>query len=76
MVWQMLNSKLRIACPVILAFIVAISVPRDALAYVDPNSAGVLYQIFFPLFVVAVMAWRWIKETTTGFWKRITRRTD
>jgi hypothetical protein len=53
-----------------------VAIPRDALAYVDPNSAGVLYQIFFPLFVVVVMAWRWIKGTTAWFWRRITRRTD
>jgi hypothetical protein len=62
--------------PVILAFVVAILVPRDTFAYVDPNSAGILYQIFFPLVLAAVAAWRWIKGSTTWFWKRITRRTD
>jgi hypothetical protein len=70
----MQKSNLQLTCLVVLASVVAI--PRDALAYVDPNSAGVLYQIFFPLFVVVVMAWRWIKGTTAWFWRRITRRTD
>jgi hypothetical protein len=69
-------SNSRLTCLVILVLIAAIFVPRDALAYVDPNSAGILYQILFPLFVVAVMAWRWIKEATISFWKRIMRRTD
>jgi hypothetical protein len=50
---------------------VAIALPRDANAYVDPNSAGVLYQIFFPLFVMAILAWRWVKETAASLWRRI-----
>ena len=69
-------SNARLAGVNILVLFAAISLPRDALAYVDPNSAGVLYQILFPLVVAAAMAWRRIKETTTWFWKRITRRTD
>ena len=56
-----------------LALIVCISVPRNALAYVDPNSAGLLYQIFFPLVVAVALAWRWLKESATRFLKRLIR---
>lgn len=34
-----------------------------AQAYIDPNSAGLLYQILFPLFVAVMGAWRWLKST-------------
>jgi hypothetical protein len=61
---------------VILVLVAAIAVPRDALAYVDPNSAGLLYQIFFPVIVAAMLAWRWIKEIFARVWRRIRQPTD
>jgi hypothetical protein len=65
--------KSRGTCIAVLALIGSIAVPRDALAYVDPNSAGLLYQIFFPLVVAVTMAWRWLKGTAARFLKRLTR---
>ena len=56
-----------------LALIECIGVPRDALAYVDPNSAGLLYQIFFPLILAVTLAWRWLREIATRVLKRLTR---
>jgi hypothetical protein len=64
-----LTSALVVICAV-FAF------PRDAHAYVDPNSAGILYQIFFPIVVAATLAWRWIKETAVWLWRQIRRLTD
>jgi len=66
----------RLTCQFALILIAIMSVPRTAFAYVDPNSAGVLYQILFPIFVAVTLAWRWIKQTVTSLWKLITRRTD
>lgn len=47
-----------------------------ASAYVDPNTAGLLYQIFFPLIVAITVAWRRIKDFAFLFWTRIRRILD
>lgn len=54
----------------------AIAIPATAFAYLDPNSAGLLYQIFFPLVVAVTLAWRWIKDTASSIWLRLRRRSD
>jgi len=54
----------------------AIAIPAVAFAYVDPNSAGLLYQIFFPLVIAATIAWRWIKDVISSVWLRIKRTWD
>jgi hypothetical protein len=51
----------------------ALSVAPEARAYVDPSSAGLLYQIFFPVVVAIGLAWRWIKEMVKQVWSKITR---
>jgi hypothetical protein len=47
-----------------------------ALAYVDPNAAGFLYQIFFPLMVAVVGAWRWIKTGASTVKQKIFRKPE
>jgi hypothetical protein len=54
----------------------AVTIPATAFAYIDPNSAGILYQIFIPLVVAVTLAWRRIKETASGIWLRLRRRWD
>ncbi len=70
------TGRRSIVSPVALMVVATIAIPRDAHAYVDPNSAGLLYQILFPLMVAATLAWRWIKETVAWLWNRIRRSTD
>ncbi len=47
----------------VCATLTLLLVATDARAYVDPNAAGLLYQIFFPVIIAVTVAWRWIKET-------------
>jgi hypothetical protein len=54
----------------------AILLPVAAFAYVDPNAAGLLYQIFFPLVVAATIAWRRIKDLMSWVWFRIKQTWD
>jgi hypothetical protein len=54
----------------------AISAPAVAQAYVDPNAAGLLYQIFFPLVIAVTVAWRWIKDAVSRLWFFIKRTWD
>jgi hypothetical protein len=54
----------------------AIAIPTTAFAYLDPNSAGLLYQILFPVIVAVTLAWRWIKDTASSIWLRLRRRSD
>jgi hypothetical protein len=48
----------------------------DARAYVDPNSAGLLYQIFFPIIVAIGLTWRWIKDMARQVWSKFTRKAN
>jgi hypothetical protein len=45
-----------------------------ALAYIDPNAGGFLFQLLAPLFAAAVGAWvflrRWVSETVRNAWNR------
>jgi hypothetical protein len=66
--------NMRLACVVLLSATFAL--PQDARAYVDPNSSGLLYQLFFPLLLAATVASRWIKSTAESLWRRIRRWTD
>lgn len=59
----------------IIGCLLAFGLAREANAYIDPNSAGLLYQIFFPLIVAVTLAWRWVKETVKMLWYKVTRRT-
>ena len=67
---------LRRTSPVAFVILATFAMPRAARAYVDPNSAGLLYQILFPIVVAATLAWRWIKDTAYSLWTRIRRPTD
>jgi hypothetical protein len=66
----------RFSCLAVLVLLEAVFFSPDAHAYVDPNSAGVLYQVFFPLVVAITLAWRWLKQAATSVLKRLTRRVD
>jgi hypothetical protein len=46
---------------------------RRAHAYVDPNSAGLLYQILFPLLVAIASAFGTLKRVVVRLWQRLTR---
>jgi hypothetical protein len=47
---------------------------RSADAYVDPNSAGPLYQFLFPLFVAIASLFAVVRRAVVRFWKRLTGR--
>ena len=52
--------------------------PLPALAYIDPNAGGMLFQLLAPLFAAAVGAWlflrHWIAEFVRKLWHRLTGR--
>jgi hypothetical protein len=56
--------------------VVATLAPATAFAYLDPNTPGILYQIFFPLVIAVTLAWRRIKDTVSWLWLRIWRKED
>lgn len=49
-----------------------------ALAYIDPNAGGMLFQLLAPVFAAAVGTWlflrRWIAEALRNLWHRLTGR--
>lgn len=52
--------------------------PGTAMAYIDPNAGGLLFQLLAPVFAAAVGAWlvlrRWIVAAARRFWLRLTGR--
>ena len=62
----------------ILALLLWCLQPLPALAYIDPNAGGMLFQLLAPLFAAIVGAWlflrRWIAEVLRQFWRRLTGR--
>jgi hypothetical protein len=66
-------NSLRIESVILIALSALFFAP-DARAYVDPNSAGLLYQIFFPIVVAIGLTWRWIKDMAKQVWSKFTRK--
>jgi len=46
----------------------------DALAYVDPNASGLLYQLLFPLIVGLTVARTWLVAKFKKLWSLLVRR--
>ena len=48
--------------------------PLDALAYIDPNAGGLLYQILFPVIVAIGAAWAGLRHKIVDWWSRLRGR--
>ena len=63
---------------IVVAMVVLLLEPGSAMAYIDPNAGGLLFQLLAPVFAAAVGAWlvlgRWIAEAARRLWRRITGR--
>jgi hypothetical protein len=54
-----------------LTVLVAIGPIHTADAYVDPNSAGSLYQMLFPLFIAIASAFAALRHIVRRLWSRL-----
>lgn len=45
--------------------------PLPAHAYIDPNTGGFLFQLFAPLFALAISAWLLFADKVKLLWMRI-----
>jgi hypothetical protein len=63
---------------IVIALAALLLQPGTALAYIDPNAGGLLFQLLAPVFAAAVGAWlvlrRWIAAAARRFWRRLTGR--
>ncbi len=57
----------------ILAAALAVAPMRAAYAYIDPNSAGPLYQFLFPLFIAVAGALAALRRIIRQAWGRAVR---
>lgn len=68
--------------PLLVAVLVVLWLqPDTAMAYIDPNAGGMLFQLLAPVFAAVVGGWlflrRWIAATLRRLWQRLTgRRTE
>jgi hypothetical protein len=58
----------------VLIALAAIAPIQSAYAYVDPNSAGPLYQLLFPLLVALASAFAALRRYIAQLWNRLVRR--
>ena len=57
--------------PLLLAVFLTLGLVQNANAYVDPNSAGPLFQMLFPLFVAVASTLSALRGMIKRAWKRI-----
>lgn len=55
----------------LVATLIACVPLRSAFAYVDPNSAGSLYQILFPLLIAIGSAFAFLRRVIARAWSRL-----
>jgi hypothetical protein len=64
----------------LLAVAALLWLPLDALAYIDPNAGGLLFQLLAPVFAALVGVWlflrRWIADAVRRAWRRLTGRSE
>ncbi|HTW73919.1 MAG TPA: hypothetical protein VMD56_03235 [Steroidobacteraceae bacterium] len=59
------------ACALGLAALVALLPSRPAHAYIDPNSAGQIYQFLFPVLIAAASAIAALRRYIARLWYRL-----
>ncbi len=57
----------------LLAALLAVAPLESAYAYIDPNSAGPLYQLLFPLFIAIAGAIAALRRIIKQLWHRAVR---
>jgi hypothetical protein len=63
------ETKLKTVAITLLAL--ALSAPGSALAYIDPNAGGLLFQILAPLFLLVVAFWAAFKRKVGALWAKL-----
>ena len=48
-----------------------LTAPAPALAYIDPNAGGMLYQMLFPLLAAIVGGWTLLRNWVAAHWARL-----
>ena len=70
--WEMvLKTQYSIFC---LVAVLALLVPLECHAYIDPNAGGWLFQMLFPLLVAIGGVWSIFRHRIAALWARIFRR--
>lgn len=70
-----LRKRVKILCAAAFALCLY---PSSAMAYIDPNAGGMLFQLLAPVFAAIVGVWlflrRWIADLARRMWARLTGR--
>ena len=64
----------------LFGLLVAFLVPSTALAYIDPNTGGLLFQLLAPIFAGILGAWVFMRKAIgglfRGIWRKLTGKLD
>jgi hypothetical protein len=55
--------------------VLALLLPADCYAYIDPNMGGWLFQMLFPVLVAIGGAWIVLRQRISDIWNRLFRHT-
>jgi hypothetical protein len=53
--------------------VLALLTPLPALAYIDPNTGGMIFQILAPILAMVTSAWLFLKDRIKAGWHRLKR---
>ena len=53
--------------------LVVLLTPLPALAYIDPNTGGMIFQILAPILAMITSAWLFMKDRIKAVWYRVKR---
>lgn len=59
-----------------ISFVLVGFLPIDCYAYIDPNAAGWLFQLLFPLLIFIGGLWTGFRQQICVWWNRLVRRRD
>ena len=57
----------------LLCLVLALTTPQSAFAYLDPNTGGLMFQVFAPLVAMISSAFFLARDYLRALWRRILR---
>ena len=52
----------------------ALLTPLPALAYIDPNTGGMIFQVMAPIVAMIASAWLFLRDKVRALWQGLRRR--
>ena len=54
-------------------FLIVLCTPLPALAYIDPNTGGMIFQVLAPILAMITSAWLFLRDRIKSLWYKLRR---